>query len=199
LIPQALDLNVPDELPAEPAGPPTILSFGAARAMKRGLHVLRAFELAKREIPELRFVVAGDLSGRYGRKLAAAIAASPHRADIDTLGRVAAANRASVFRRAHLLCAASVKEGWGLVVSEAAAQGVPSVVYDVDGLRDSVKDGDTGVVVKRGDPEAMGKAIIELMKDGKRRAALRERGWSTLRPGGLQSSVREFIAALQGH
>jgi hypothetical protein len=39
----------------------------------------------------------------------------------------------------HLLVATSVREGWGLVVSEAAALGTPTVAYDVDGLRDSVR------------------------------------------------------------
>jgi glycosyltransferase involved in cell wall biosynthesis len=39
-------------------------------------------------------------------------------------------------------------EGWGLCVLEAAALGVPTVAYDVDGLRDSVRHGETGWLVK---------------------------------------------------
>lgn len=38
-------------------------------------------------------------------------------------------------------------EGWGLCVLEAAALGVPTVAYDVDGLRDAVRDGETGWLV----------------------------------------------------
>jgi glycosyltransferase involved in cell wall biosynthesis len=41
----------------------------------------------------------------------------------------------------------SVKEGWGIVVSEAAACGTPAIVTDVSGLRDSVRPGETGLVV----------------------------------------------------
>ncbi len=42
-------------------------------------------------------------------------------------------------------------EGWGLCVLEAAALGVPTVAYDVDGLRDAVRDGQTGWLVADGD------------------------------------------------
>jgi glycosyltransferase involved in cell wall biosynthesis len=42
---------------------------------------------------------------------------------------------------------ASQGEGWGLSVTEAAALGVPSVAYDVEGLRDAIKDGVTGWLV----------------------------------------------------
>ncbi|HXW86719.1 MAG TPA: glycosyltransferase family 4 protein [Streptosporangiaceae bacterium] len=41
-------------------------------------------------------------------------------------------------------------EGWGLCVLEAAALGVPTVAYDVDGLRDAVRDGETGWLVRAG-------------------------------------------------
>ncbi|PSK97160.1 glycosyltransferase involved in cell wall biosynthesis [Murinocardiopsis flavida] len=46
---------------------------------------------------------------------------------------------------------ASEFEGWGLTVIEAAAMGVPTVAYDVDGLRDSVRDGETGWLVRDGE------------------------------------------------
>jgi glycosyltransferase involved in cell wall biosynthesis len=42
-------------------------------------------------------------------------------------------------------------EGWGLCVVEAAALGVPTVAYDVEGLRDAVHDGQTGWLVKDGE------------------------------------------------
>ena len=45
------------------------------------------------------------------------------------------------------LLVASVREGWGLVVTEAAACGTPSIVYDVPGLRDAVRHEVTGLVV----------------------------------------------------
>jgi glycosyltransferase involved in cell wall biosynthesis len=57
-------------------------------------------------------------------------------------------------RKHELLCAAwlllhpSALEGWGLVVTEAAARETPAIAFDVPGLRDSVVDGQTGVLAR---------------------------------------------------
>jgi glycosyltransferase involved in cell wall biosynthesis len=64
-------------------------------------------------------------------------------------------------------------EGWGLCVVEAAALGVPTVAYDVDGLRDSVRDGQTGWLVRDGDriEDVTARALKEL-EDPVRRAEI---------------------------
>jgi glycosyltransferase involved in cell wall biosynthesis len=64
-------------------------------------------------------------------------------------------------------------EGWGLCVLEAAALGVPTVAFDVDGLRDSVLDGRTGWLVREGEQlaDVVERALKEL-SDPSRRAAI---------------------------
>ena len=64
-------------------------------------------------------------------------------------------------------------EGWGLCVLEAAALGVPTVAFDVDGLRDSVLDGRTGWLVRDGEQlaDVVERALKEL-SDPVRRAAI---------------------------
>ena len=42
---------------------------------------------------------------------------------------------------------ASDAEGWGQVVVEAASYGMPTLARDVPGLRDSIRDGETGWLV----------------------------------------------------
>jgi glycosyltransferase involved in cell wall biosynthesis len=61
-------------------------------------------------------------------------------------------------------------EGWGLCVLEAAALGVPTVAYDVEGLRDAVRDGETGWLVKDGEQlaDVVERALQEL-SDASRR------------------------------
>ena len=49
--------------------------------------------------------------------------------------------------RAHVLLVPGVREGWGLVVTEANAMGTPAMAYDVPGLQDSVINGVTGKLV----------------------------------------------------
>ena len=65
-------------------------------------------------------------------------------------GRVDEETKRQLMAQAHVLIVTSVREGWGLVVDEAAAVGTPSIGYNVPGLRDSV-DAAGGVLVS---PEA---------------------------------------------
>jgi glycosyltransferase involved in cell wall biosynthesis len=61
-------------------------------------------------------------------------------------------------------------EGWGLCVLEAAALGVPTVAYDVEGLRDAVRDGETGWLVRDGEQlaDVVERALAELGDAGRR-------------------------------
>ncbi|GAT65250.1 glycosyl transferase [Planomonospora sphaerica] len=87
----------------------------------------------------------------------------------------------AVLSSALLNVTASEFEGWGLTVIEAAAFGVPTVAYDVAGLRDSVRDGETGWLVRDGETlaAAVERAIREL-SDPVRRAEIQRacRAWA---------------------
>jgi glycosyltransferase involved in cell wall biosynthesis len=80
-------------------------------------------------------------------------------------GRVSEEKKYELMRRAHIMLHASVKEGWGLVVIEAAGQMTPSVVYNVNGLRDSVKNGKTGIVIEENTPKSLASNAYELIKN----------------------------------
>lgn len=155
---------------------PTMLSFGTLRSMKRTIDQIRAFELAKLRLPDLQLKIAGLADGDYGKMVLAAIAESPFKHDITYLGAVAPDARTELMQRSHLITVTSVKEGWGLIVSEAASQGTPAVVYDVDGLRDSVRHNQTGLVVPT-DPEALADGIIAMLTDEDRYATIRRSAW----------------------
>lgn len=64
-----------------------------------------------------------------------------------------------IMKKAHYLCAASVREGWGIIISEAGKSGLPSIVYNVNGLKDLTNYGKSGVITK---PriKSMAKAIV---------------------------------------
>jgi glycosyltransferase involved in cell wall biosynthesis len=73
---------------------------------------------------------------------------------------------------ADLLCLPSYREGFGSVVIEAAALGVPCVGTRIVGLSDAIVDGKTGVLVPPKDAEALAGALGTLLNDETRRAAL---------------------------
>jgi nucleoside-diphosphate-sugar epimerase len=72
---------------------------------------------------------------------------------------------------ADVLVLPSYREGFGMVILEAAACGIPSVAYRIDGVTDAVLDGGTGILVSKGDVAALRDAMCLMVAD----AALRTR------------------------
>lgn len=177
---------------------PTVLSLGSVRAMKRTLAQVEAFEIAKKHIPDLQLRIAGSASGRYGKKLLHRIAASESAQDIEYLGCVDDLKKAELMQRSHFILVTSVKEGWGLIVTEANSQGTPAVVYDVDGLRDSVKNGITGFICQTNAPESMAAEIVAAFADKQNYAQLRESAWRWSRELTLENCYQGFRQAIDG-
>jgi len=175
---------------------PFVLALGAIRPMKRTHHVIRAFEAARAKMENLELTIAGAGGGAYGRKIMSLIKNSPFRDSIKYLGRVAEEEKMKLMGQAQLLCAASVKEGWGLTVTEANSQGTPAVVYDVDGLRDSVRHGETGIVCQINTPEEMGGQIAQILEDRERYEQLRQNAWQWSREINFEKSYRDFLSVI---
>ena len=70
-----------------------------------------------------------------------------------------------------MLVNTSEKEGWGLTVMEASACGTPTIASDVPGLRDSVLDGETGLLVPHGNQQTLVDALLRVLRN----SDLRER------------------------
>jgi glycosyltransferase involved in cell wall biosynthesis len=194
VIPQGIELKPLERLDdATKYAQLTVLSLGAMRAMKRTLDQIRAFEIAKHTLPQLRLVIAGDSSDAYGQRVLRAIRQSPYAADIEYRGRVTAEEKTELMQRSHLFLVTSVKEGWGLIITEAASQGTPAVVYNVDGLRDSVRHGQTGLVVAVNTPAGLSASIVGLLRDPERYSRLRQQAWEWSHTNTFERSYHEFL------
>lgn len=170
---------------------PTVLSLGALRPMKRTLEQVQAFELAKQRLPELQMVIAGDNASAYGKQVTEYCAKSRFSKDIKVMGRVSLEEKIALMRRAHLAIFSSLKEGWCLVVTEAASQGTPSVVYDVDGLRDSVRHKKTGIVTSPY-PAALANGILEALENKQSYQRLRKNAWEWSKEITFEQSYIDF-------
>lgn len=170
---------------------PTVLVHGGMRAMKRTLDQVKAFELAKKRIPNLRLKLSGSSSSAYGKQVMDYIAQSPYKADIEYLGRTTDEQKVELMRRCHVVLMTSIEEGWGLVVTEANSQGTPAVVYDVHGLRDSVKHGETGIITAE-NPAALADGIVSLLQDQAVYDTLRQNGWEWSKTITFDQSYTDF-------
>jgi glycosyltransferase involved in cell wall biosynthesis len=104
--------------------------------------------------------------------LAGAVAAGGLSGAVRLHGFLPEDRKQAIVARSVLHLNTSRGEGWGMCVLEAAALGVPTVAYDVDGLRDAVRDGQTGWLVRAGETieDVTERAVKELADPVRRRA-----------------------------
>lgn len=86
-----------------------------------------------------RLVIAGD--GPERERLEARAGA-----DVVFAGRVSESGKRELLGSAWLFVHSAHREGWGLVIMEAAAAATPALALDVSGVRDAIVDGITGVL-----------------------------------------------------
>jgi glycosyltransferase involved in cell wall biosynthesis len=75
---------------------------------------------------------------------------------------------------ADLFILPSYREGFGSVIIEAAACGIPSIAYRVNGVIDAIVDGRTGLFVDKGDVQGLSDAMNRLGAEGGMRKTLGE-------------------------
>jgi glycosyltransferase involved in cell wall biosynthesis/O-antigen/teichoic acid export membrane protein len=164
----------PRALEVEKEVVPTFLYVGRLAANKRPEHAVEAFKTIRTALPDARLWIVGrgPLDERLARSL-------PDGAQLlGYLGRDELFDRMA---RAHCLLVPSVREGWGMVVVEANSVGTPSVGYDVPGIRDSIRHGETGWLTNAGDPAGLARAAVDLLHDPSRhaRACVLAREWAS--------------------
>jgi L-malate glycosyltransferase len=121
---------------------------------------LRAFALIQRELPQAQLLVAGDGSQRQAlHRLAAELRLN----NIEFCGAVSPAKMPALYDRADIYLNASEVDNMPLSILEAFACGLAVVTTDAGGIPYMVKDRDNGLVVERGNPEALAQGVLHLL------------------------------------
>jgi glycosyltransferase involved in cell wall biosynthesis len=140
---------------------PTVIFIGRLKKAKLPDHALQAFSIIKREIHDAKMWIIGD--GYFRKKLE-----SFKEKDVTFYGHISNEKKYELLSRAHIILVPAVREGWGLIVTEANAMGTPAIGYDVPGIRDSIRHRQTGITIMEKTPAAMAQHTISLLRDSDR-------------------------------
>jgi len=157
LIHEGSDLEPLNALPQKNPTP-TVVFSGRLKRAKRPDDAIKAFAIIKEKIPDAEMWIFGN--GPFRQKLQA-LAGN----NVKFFGSIDNAERRLLLAKCWVILVPGLREGWGLNIIEANALGVPSVAYDVPGLRDSVRNQDTGILVESGNIKALAEKTISLIED----------------------------------
>ncbi len=170
LVPFGVDASAfrPDDRPKPSA--PVRIGFVKSFAEKYAPDIfVEAAAIAAKTQPSLEFVMAGrgplldDIRTLAGERGVSERISFP--------GFVPHDRVAAVMKELDILVNCSRAESFGVVICEASATGLPVIATDVGGVRETLLDGQTGILVPKDDAEALADAMLKLASD----PALRQR------------------------
>ncbi|NOZ76304.1 MAG: glycosyltransferase family 4 protein [Euryarchaeota archaeon] len=175
------------EVPAEESGTASggggyTVTFVGALVRQKGADVLlEAFREVRARVPDARLQVVGD---------------GPERArlegmeveGVEFLGYVDSVDE--VYQGTDLLVQPSREEGFGLVILEAMARGIPVVASRVGGIPEVVGP-DYGGLVPAGDPASLAEAVVRVLQDPGLRESLARKGRERAREFSWEKMAKE--------
>ncbi|QYG93019.1 glycosyltransferase family 4 protein [Iamia sp. SCSIO 61187] len=162
VVPPGVD---PRFTPAPPGTPrsehPLIVGVGRLAPVKRWDRLIRAAVVARETAPDLELVIAG--TGPQRTELQDLIDGLDGRSWITLPGRVSDDEQLDLYRRAWAVASSSVREGWNMTLTEAAACGTPAVATRIAGQVDAVADGTSGLLAD--DDAELARHLVAITSD----------------------------------
>ncbi len=165
---------------------PSLIYIGRLKRYKRVDLIISATAKLRTQFPDIHLFIVG--TGDYEKELRSQVASLGAEKSVEFCGFVSEARKKELMQMAWIGAQTSTIEGWGLGVIEAAACGTPTVASDSPGLRESVRDGETGILVPHGDVETLRNKMSCLLAD----TALRETMGTAARAWAGQFSWKEM-------
>ncbi len=131
---------------------------GRLKKSKRAYHIIKALQYVK----NAKLYIIGD--GEYKDKLHKLAKKLHLEQRVIFVGYKDRDERNKLMSKCKAIIVTSVREGWGLIVTEANANGTLAITYNVPGLRDANK---TGIIVKKNNPKELAKAMNEVVHNDK--------------------------------
>lgn len=163
LIPYGVDHSVHRRTGIPKSPGPLIGYFGRLKRYKSVDHLLRALPTVLKQVPGLKLIIVGEGDDRP--RLEAITKELGLSGAVEFTGFVSEERKVELLQRMWFKVTTSSKEGWGLTVVEANACGTPVLSSNVPGLRDAVRENETGLFYTYGDVEDLIQKLLLLLRD----------------------------------
>ncbi len=141
VVPPGVD---PRFSPGEKSPTPLIVAVGRLMTSKRFDMLIHLVDRVRMTIPDVELAIVGE--GYEQDNLDALVRNLDAESWVHMMGSVSDDELVDLYRRAWVVASASISEGWGMTLTEAAACGTPSVATSIAGHRDAVDDGVSGLL-----------------------------------------------------
>jgi glycosyltransferase involved in cell wall biosynthesis len=142
---------------------PTLLYVGRLKKYKNVETPIKAMPSVRKSVPNARFVIVG--SGDHQPDLERLAQSLDLEGAVEFKGFIPQAEKIAYLRRSHISIYPSLKEGWGLTNIEANACGTAVLASRVPGLKDSVDEGNSGLLFEFGDIEGFAAFAVKMLTD----------------------------------
>jgi len=171
---------------------PLIVAVGRLVPVKRFELLIEAAVRLKPSHPDLELVIAGE--GYERPALEEQIRRAGAEAWIRLPGFVTNEELVELYRSSWLVASSSLREGWGMTVTEAGACGTPSVATRISGHMDAVLDGESGLLFD--DTDGMVTALDSVLSDSELRARLGAGALAYAHQFSWEATARQTLAEL---
>jgi len=174
---------------------PLVGALGRLKKYKSFDHLIEAFVIVKKEIPNAKLVIVGD--GDDKQRLIELTNRLGLNDSVTFTGFVSEEEKVEWLNRMHVAVNTSAKEGWGLTATEANACGTTTVSSNVQGLRDAVIDGETGLLYDYGNREQLAEKILLLLRDEHLRNQLSQNALQRSKEFDWQSGAEKTMEVIE--
>lgn len=174
------------------------LVFIARLSKAKGIEdAIAAVKILKDKGVESKLNIVGRGPKEYVDYLKKYISQSGVSSNITLCGFVTEHEKVKLIDKSHFLIAPSLKEGWGLTVHEAGARGVPTIAYNVSGLKEVVNH-KNGVLVENNTPASLADSCIKLFNDKKVYSLLQKGAVEERKKYSWENTNKSFLKIIMG-
>jgi glycosyltransferase involved in cell wall biosynthesis len=142
---------------------PCVLFVGSLIPRKGLPFLVEAAKKMVQENADTKFLIVGEGPLKY--QLTVALESANLSGNFRFLGNLKEEALSAAYNCADVFVLPSIQEGQGIVLLEAQASGKPVVAFDVGGVNEAVRNGETGLLVKRGSSSELADALLRLLSD----------------------------------